>query len=183
VELLASQDEPQEEDDAGGGRGGACHRGTGEHEEDEEASASEAGESEGRHESVGADGDEELPVPQASQEDDDDQPRWRMMQHLPPRKKTGRRTTRGARGASDTIPTGKSTSGLSIKLVWKTPCLPISITIVGEIASALFYFDEHLGIGHQPFTNKIHLSSFPTPTKKLAHLQKSSVGHKLWTQK
>jgi len=40
----------------------------GEHEEDEEASASEAGESEGTHESVGADGDEELPtaVPQAS---------------------------------------------------------------------------------------------------------------------
>ena len=48
----------------------------GEHEEDEEASASEAGESEGTHESVGADGDEELPtaVPQASQEDDDDDP-------------------------------------------------------------------------------------------------------------
>jgi hypothetical protein len=38
--------------------------------------------------------------------------------------------------ASDTIPTGKSTSGLSIKLLWKTPCLPISITIVGEVASA-----------------------------------------------
>ena len=46
----------------------------GEHEEDEEASASEAGESEGTHESVGADGDEELDVPQASQEDDDDDP-------------------------------------------------------------------------------------------------------------
>ena len=46
----------------------------GEHEEDEEASASEAGESERTHESVGADGDEELPVPQASQEDDDDDP-------------------------------------------------------------------------------------------------------------
>ena len=46
----------------------------GEHEEDEEASASEAGESEGTHESVGADGDEELPVSQASQEDDDDDP-------------------------------------------------------------------------------------------------------------
>jgi len=25
---------------------------------------------------------------------------------------------------------------MSIKLLWKTPCLPISITIVGEIASA-----------------------------------------------
>ena len=46
----------------------------GEHEEDEEASASEAGGSEGTHESVGADGEEELPVPQASQEDDDDDP-------------------------------------------------------------------------------------------------------------
>ena len=110
----------------------------GEHEEDEEASAYEEGESEGTvtSESVGTDGDEELPVPQASQEDDDDQPRWRMMQHLPPRKKTGRRTTRGARGASDTIPTGKSTSGMSIKLLLMTPCLPTSITIVGEIASA-----------------------------------------------
>ena len=36
------------------------------------------------------------------------QPRWRMMQHLPPRKKTGRRTTRGASGSSDMIPTGTS---------------------------------------------------------------------------
>ena len=32
------------------------------------------------------------------------QTRWRMMKHLPPRKKPGRRTTRGT---SDTIPTGK----------------------------------------------------------------------------
>ncbi len=46
----------------------------GEHEEDEEASASEGGESEGTHESVGADGDQEFPVSQASQEDDDDDP-------------------------------------------------------------------------------------------------------------
>jgi hypothetical protein len=46
----------------------------GEHEEDEEASASEAGESERTHESVGADGDEELSVPQAFQENDDDDP-------------------------------------------------------------------------------------------------------------
>ncbi len=46
----------------------------GEHEEDEEASASEAGGSEWSNESVGADGDEELPVSQASQEDDDDDP-------------------------------------------------------------------------------------------------------------
>ena len=43
-------------------------------QEDEKASASEEGESEGTHESVGADGDEELPVSQASQEDDDDHP-------------------------------------------------------------------------------------------------------------
>ena len=46
----------------------------GEHEEDEEASATEAGGSEGSNESVGADGDQELPVSQASQEDDDDGP-------------------------------------------------------------------------------------------------------------
>jgi len=54
------------------------------------------------------------------------QPRWRMMQHLPPRMKTGRRTTGGASGSSDTTPTGSSTSGMSIKLLWKTPCLPTS---------------------------------------------------------
>ena len=41
------------------------------------------------------------------------------------RKRTGR-TTRGARGASATIPTGQSTPGRSIKLSWKTPCLPTS---------------------------------------------------------
>jgi hypothetical protein len=46
----------------------------GEHEEDEEASATEAGGSEGSNESVGVDGDEELPVSQAAQEDDDDDP-------------------------------------------------------------------------------------------------------------
>jgi hypothetical protein len=28
------------------------------------------------------------------------------------------------------------TSGRSIKLLWMTPCLPTSITIFGEIASA-----------------------------------------------
>ena len=81
MELLASQDEPQEED--AGDQAPAEDEEEpatvewvpeGEHEEDEEASASEAGGSEGTHESVGADGDEELPVSQASQEDDDDDP-------------------------------------------------------------------------------------------------------------
>ena len=73
MELLASQDEPQEEDD--GDQVPAedkkepatvewVSESEGEHEEDEE----------GTHESVGADGDEELPVSQASQEDDDDDP-------------------------------------------------------------------------------------------------------------
>ena len=90
----------------------------GEHEEDEEASASEAGESERTHESVGADGDEELPVPQASQEDDDDDPA---------------KVEDDAASATEeedwedvTIPTGQSTPGRSIKLSWKTPCLPTS---------------------------------------------------------
>ena len=88
----------------------------GEHEEDDEASATEEGEAEGEHEGVGADGDAEPPVSQGSQEEDEMtiQTRWRMMKHLPPRKKPGRRTTRGT---SDTIPTGKSTSGMSIKLL------------------------------------------------------------------
>ena len=46
----------------------------GEHEEEEAASASEAGESERMHESVGADGVGDLHIPQASQEDDNDEP-------------------------------------------------------------------------------------------------------------
>ncbi len=78
---------------------------------------------------MGADGDAELPVSQASQEDDDDDPdkveddeASATEEELP--KKTGRRTTRGT---SDTIPTGKSTPGLSIKLLCKIPCLPISL--------------------------------------------------------
>jgi hypothetical protein len=88
---------------------------------------------------VGADGDEELPVPHASQEDDDDDPaKVEDDAASATEEEDWRRTTRGERGASDTIPTGKSTSGLSIKLLWKTPCLPISITIVGEIASTPF---------------------------------------------
>ena len=49
----------------------------------------------------------------------------------------GRRTTRGASCASDTIQT-TATSGGSIKLLWETPCLPASNTIGGEIASAPF---------------------------------------------
>jgi len=46
----------------------------GEHEEEEAASASEAGESERMHESVGADGVGDLHIPQASQEDDNEEP-------------------------------------------------------------------------------------------------------------
>ena len=81
MELLASQDESQEEDD--GHQAPAEDEEEpatvelvleGEHEEDEEVSATEAGGVEGSNESVGADGDEELPVSQASQEDDDDDP-------------------------------------------------------------------------------------------------------------
>ena len=70
-------------------------------------------------------------VSQVSQEEDDDDPdkvedeeASATEEELP--KKTGRRTTRGT---SDTIPTGKSTSGMSIKLLCKTPCLPINIIV------------------------------------------------------
>ena len=73
-----------------------------EHEEDEEVPATEAGGSEGSNESVSADSHEELPVF---------------------RPQMGRRTTRGASGASDTIQT-TATSGGSINLLWETPCLP-----------------------------------------------------------
>jgi hypothetical protein len=57
------------------------------------------------------------------------------------RAQTGRRTTRGASGSSDTIQT-TATSGGSIKLLWEIPCLPGSINIVGEINSQrpLFIF-------------------------------------------
>jgi hypothetical protein len=54
------------------------------------------------------------------------------------RRKTGRRTTKGASGASDTIQTTATSVG-SIKPLWETPCLPASNTIGGEIASALFH--------------------------------------------
>ena len=100
-------------------------------------SATEAGGVEGSNESVGADGAEELPVSQASQEDDDDDPaQVEDDAASATEEEDGRRTTGGASGSSDTTPTGTATSGMSIKLPWKTPCLPISITIVGEIASA-----------------------------------------------
>ena len=81
MELLASQDESQEEDD--GHQAPAEDEEEpatvelvleGEHEEDEEVSATEAGGAEGSNESVGADGAEEFPVPQASQADGDDDP-------------------------------------------------------------------------------------------------------------
>ena len=91
-----------------------------EHEEDEEGPATEAGGSEGSNESVSADSHESF---------------------LSYRPQTGRRTTRGASGASDTIQT-TATSGGSIKLLWEIPCLPGSINIVGEINSQrpLFIF-------------------------------------------
>jgi len=64
------------------------------------------------------------------------QPGWRMMQHPPPRKKTGRRTTRGAQFLFSLFP-GVTPARQTLHAgIWKTPCLPISITIVGEVASA-----------------------------------------------
>ena len=81
MEPLAPQDEPQEEDDGDQAtvedeeeHATLEWASEGEHEEEEAASASEAGESERMHESVGADGVGDLHVPQASQEDDDDDP-------------------------------------------------------------------------------------------------------------
>ena len=72
------------------------------YEEDEEVPATEVGRSEGSNECVSADRDESF---------------------LSYRPQTGRRTTRGASGASDTIQT-TATSGGSINLLWETPCLP-----------------------------------------------------------
>ena len=46
--------------------------------------------------------------------------------HRPPRRTT--MTTQ--------IPTRKSTHGRSIKLLWMTLCMPTSITLAGDIASA-----------------------------------------------
>ena len=83
----------------------------------------EEGESEGEHEGVGADGDAELPVSQASQEDDDDDPDRVEDDEASATEEEDWEEDH----ASDTIPTGKSTSGLSIKLLCKIPCLPISI--------------------------------------------------------
>ena len=81
IELLAPKDEPQEEEageqataEEEEGPATGERAAEGEHEEDEEVSATEAGGAEVSNESVGADGAEEFPVPQASQEDGDDDP-------------------------------------------------------------------------------------------------------------
>ena len=120
VELLASQDEPQEED--AGDQAPA---------EDEEEPATVEWVPEGEHEE-----DEE--ARQASR-----RPATRVwvltvMRSFPSyRPQTGRMTTRGASGSSDTIQTTATSEG-SIKLLWETPCLPASNTIGGEIDSAPF---------------------------------------------
>jgi hypothetical protein len=77
TELIASQDEPHEEEPvfdqapAEEEEDPASEEWTaeGEHEEDEEAPATEASGSEGGNESASADGDEERPVSQASEDD------------------------------------------------------------------------------------------------------------------
>ena len=81
IELLAPKDEPQEEEageqataEEEEGPATGERAAEGEHEEDEEVSATEAGGAEVSNESVGADGAEEFPVPQASQADGDDDP-------------------------------------------------------------------------------------------------------------
>ena len=120
--FIASQDEPHEEEPAidqapaeeeekqDSGEWAAEE----EYEEDEEVPATEAGGAEGSNERVSADRDESF---------------------LSYRPQTGRRTTRGASGASDTIQK-TATPGRSIKLSWKTPCMLTSTIFVGEIASA-----------------------------------------------
>ena len=85
----------------------------------------EEGESEGEHEGVGADGDAELPVSQASQEEDDDDPdRVEDDEASATEEEDWEEDNERHFGS---IPTGKSTPGLSIKLLCKIPCLPISI--------------------------------------------------------
>ena len=121
---------------------------SGEHEEEEEASATEAGGLEGSNESVGADGDEELPVSQASQEDDDDDPA-KVEDDAASATEEEDWEEGGESGSSDTTPTGATTSGMSIKQPWMTPCLPTSIVIVGEIASAPLLRESVLFIGTQ----------------------------------
>ena len=96
--------------------------------EDEDASATEEWESEGEHEGVGADDGAQsflsrrLPRRRTMTI----LTRWRMRKRLPPRKRKRRWTTRRT---SDTIPTGKSTSGLSTKQLCMTPWLPINIIV------------------------------------------------------
>ena len=111
MELLAAQDEPQEED--AGDQASA---------EDEEEPATVEGESEGEHEE-----DEEPTATEAGgSEGSNESGVLTVIRSFP--------------SHSRIRPRGSSTSGMSIKLLWKTPCLPISITIVWEIASAPFLF-------------------------------------------
>ena len=112
---VEDEEQPQEEDDDDQAK-----------VEDEDASATEEWESEGEHEGVGADDGAQsflsrrLPRRRTMTI----LTRWRMRKRLPPRKgsKSG-----GLRGPSDTIPTWKTTSGMSIKLSRKTTGLPISV--------------------------------------------------------
>jgi hypothetical protein len=59
----------------------------------------------------------------AEEEEEQDSGALTVMSFLSYRPQTGRRTTRGASGASDTIQT-TATSGGSINLLWETPRLP-----------------------------------------------------------
>jgi hypothetical protein len=125
---VEDEEEPQEEDDGDQATvedqeesATVEWESEGEHEEDEEASDTEEGESEGERVLTVMRSFLSRRPPRRSTMSI--QTRWRKMKHLPPRKKPGRRTTRGT---SDTNRTEKSTSGLSIKLLCKIPCLPIS---------------------------------------------------------
>ena len=74
---------------------------------------------------AGADGGAELHAPQASQEDDDDDPdRVEDDEASATEEEDWEEDNERHFGS---IPTGKSTPGLSIKLLCKIPCLPISI--------------------------------------------------------
>ena len=99
-------------------------------------SATEAGGAEGSNESVGADGAEEFPVPQASQEDGDDNPAKVEDEAASATEEEDWDDNERSKRCFGSIPTGQSTPGRSIKLSWKTPCLPTNTILVGEIASA-----------------------------------------------
>ena len=90
-------------------------------------SATEAGGAEGSNESVGADGAEEFPVPQASQEDGDDNPAKVEDEAASATEEEDWDDNERSKRCFGSIPTGQSTPGRSIKLSWKTPCLPTSI--------------------------------------------------------